>query len=236
MKNQLLSLFIGIVLSSCTVGTPSPVHVPSVEHLPTNSSNISTPDEEWNKGCRKQEEAMRKGFEGDVNQIGLPCYQIDLTILPETGIYTGKELVTFYNTSDTSLSEIIFRLYPNAPVIYGGFLEVAETIVNGLPTISTNFLSDNTGLKISLPNLLMSGENVEIQLLFSGSLPEEISSDRFLYGTFYQGDQNDLWVMANAFPILANLSEGEWSAREVLPGGDPVTSQTALYSVRVTSL
>jgi aminopeptidase N len=111
---------------------------------------------------------------------------------------------------------------------------VSEVMVNNDLVSFSNFLSDYTGLKISLSAPLLSGEMVDIKLVFSGSLPDEISSERFLYGTFYQGDHHDLWVLANVYPILANLSDGGWSAREVLPGGDPVTSQIALYSVRIT--
>ena len=207
---------------------------PSIEPPQNISSSAVSTGFEWEDGCKNQTIAMRKVFEEDAYQESLPCYQINLILHPENGTYAGEELVTFKNNSDSSLSEIIFRLYPNSPVIYGGRLVVTEVEVNKSLSSFSRFLSDDTGLKITLPTPLRSGEGVDIKLEFSGSLPEEISSERFLYGTFYQGDHNDLWVMANAYPILANFTKDGWSAREVLPGGDPVTSQTALYSVRIT--
>jgi hypothetical protein len=236
MKNQFLFFFliVSISLSSCAAEKSQHEYVPSIESTSLNSSSAVSTDFEWEDGCKNQKVAMRKEFEEDAYQASLPCYQIDLILHPENGTYAGVEIVKFQNNSDSSLNEIIFRLYPNAPVIYGGYLDVSEVMVNNDQVSFSNFLSDDTGLKISLSTPLLSGEMVNIKLVFLGSLPDEISSERFLYGTFFQGHHNDLWVLANAYPILANFSDGRWSAREVLPGGDPVTSQIAIYSVRVS--
>ncbi len=222
-----------LVLISCS---SRPKHIAS-DQLDHQSLNPTAVDFEtslnWENQCENQQAAYKDEYNKNFSSRGWPCYQVDLVLRPEYGTFMGKQRVIFTNTFRESINEVNFRLYPNAPVIFGGALIVEDVKVNGNSVTPSVFLNDSTGLRIPLPSPLLANETVEIVLTFSGSIPSEISAEDFLYGTFYQGDQNDLWVMANAFPILENFSEGKWTAREVIPGGDPVTSQTALFTFRI---
>ncbi|MEW5818472.1 MAG: hypothetical protein AB1798_24165, partial [Spirochaetota bacterium] len=44
----------------------------------------------------------------------LPRYEIDVQLNTQTYFLAGKVAVTYYNTSDLPLSEMLFQLVPNA--------------------------------------------------------------------------------------------------------------------------
>jgi len=237
MKRKIFNILLCfyLLLSGCNIGSsPTPVTTLPVGDTPTPSHPTEGAFNN-RSNCGNQSLAMKPDVITDLSKkAALTCYQIDLSIEPETGSYKGQETVLFHNSTDVSLSEVVFRLYPNAPVIFGGEIRVDNASVAGQPTSFEHFLIDATGLRIFLPVPLKQNETVTISIAFTGKVPDAISSEKFQYGIFYQGDQRDLWVLANFYPILAIFSEQEWQAREVIGIGDPVTSETALYDVHIT--
>ncbi|HBA92843.1 MAG TPA: hypothetical protein DCZ08_14265, partial [Anaerolineaceae bacterium] len=91
---------------------------------------------------------------------------------------------------------------------------------------------DRTAVRLPLDQPLEPGETLALDLKFSGKLPIDFGSDQ-VYGTFNFAGNGPVMLMANAYPLLALLEDGEWGADPVLPEGDAVFSRIALYRVEV---
>jgi hypothetical protein len=170
------------------------------------------------------------------DDLGLDaCYEISLDLQPEEGSYTGRSRLTYTNLTGEALADLVFRTYPNAPVIYGGQLAVTESRVDGAVVASEVFLSDRTGLRLLLPTPLAPGETVVVELAFSGRAPLDFGDLPDVYGVFNYAREAQVLTLANSYPILAEREGGSWQAEPVFGVGDAVVSQTALYRVEVTA-
>jgi aminopeptidase N len=123
-------------------------------------------------------------------------------------------------------------VYPNAPVIYGGRLEITSAAITEAEVAPEVFLEDQTAVRIPLLQSLQPGETITVHLEFSGQTPENFGSSR-VYGIFNYDPLNEVLILANWYPILAVRSGGDWEAVEVSSIGDAVNSDTAVFQLTV---
>jgi hypothetical protein len=149
---------------------------------------------------------------------------------------TGTEQVMFTNQENVPLSEGYFRLYPQAPVIYGGEMSVDRAMVDSRDTVSDVVLEDRTAVRIPLTTKLLPGERVTIRLDFSARVPRDFGGDVKTseeYGIFdYSAG---VLTLANWYPILAVFDEQGWHLPAVYGSGDAVYSDVAVYHVVLTA-
>ncbi len=238
------------LLSSCSFPTPAaPSSTPAAGSTPVaeqpaavTSTAAPAPVEPTAApaagtcSVQAQSQAVRSAAEPDWSQLEpLPCYQLTLDLTKaETGAFVGTETLSFTNTTSSDLPDLVFRLYPNAPVLFGGSLNVTSVDIGGRLITLQPVLEDNTAFRLKLPQPLAPGESVTVNLGFEGQAPSNFGSGK-TYGIFNLDTSLPLLVLANWYPVLAELQNGQWQAAAVIDIGDAVTSQTALFTVKIAA-
>ena len=106
---------------------------PGLENAEVNNLN---PDETTSvlDACdiKAQETAMSPDMKPDWSSLPLSaCYQLRLNLHEDLTQYDGKASVTYTNQTGETLTDLVFRLYPNSERIYGGNLEVTSANIDG---------------------------------------------------------------------------------------------------------
>jgi hypothetical protein len=173
------------------------------------------------------------------NQAGLEAYsdltrytlQYTLNDPPDT--FIGHARVDYANRETVSLDSLFFRLLPNGGKSYGdGSLTVSSAVVNG-QAVELTQSSDGTSLELRLQQPLPPSGSVQVDLDFSGIVPNDFGDGSSGYGiyNYYAG----VLTMANAYPLLAVYDEDGWNLDPVSFLGDSVYSEAAFYTVDVTA-
>lgn len=234
-----------VFLAGCQSATayPTATATETVAAQNTRQAGINQPD--LRKGSQdngqaeacsraQQEQALQPDQVPDWDSFNMAtCYQLQIEILPALPGYQGSGTITFTNPSSETLQSIVLRAYPNAPVIYGGSLQVLEAEVDGQSVQPEVFLSDRSAVRLPLQSELLPGEQIQIDLKFAGRLPESLNEMPQVYGVFYASREPVSLSLANWYPILAELESGTWQAEPVSGLGDAVVSPAAFYEVRV---
>lgn len=239
LKQLLILLVVSVLLlSACSAPTAAPAATPApVESTPraAASSVVATVA---GPACslQNQSQAMRPAEAPAAATITLlPCYQLTLDLSKaDTGVFVGTANITFSNTGNTDLTSLVFRLYPNAPVLFGGSLEVTSVLVDGKLHPAKELLPDHTAIGIDLKDPLKPGESLVVEMAFGGQAPRDFGSDQ-TYGIFNLAPDIPVLTLANWYPILAELKDGQWQYAPVSDVGDAVNSQAALFQVRVVA-
>ncbi len=162
-------------------------------------------------------------------------YDITLKIDFAGGIFRGTQTIDYLNTTGSQLEEVFFRLYPNAPAIYGnGLLNVVAAEVGGKPVETRTFVHD-TALCVPLASPLDQGERISLKMDFNGQTAtwEEDSRTSAGYGIYATSSR--AMVLASFYPILAVYDEEGWNIDPIAEIGDAVFSEVASYTVNVTA-
>jgi hypothetical protein len=141
--------------------------------------------------------------------------------------------VTLANHSGAAVEELVFRLYPNAGLIYGGELRVSQARAGGAPVQPQPLLGDDTAQRLPLERPLQAGDVLEVELEFEGRAAEDFGGSSNVYGVFNYSSRAGLLTLANGYPILAAWEDGAWQYEPVNGSGDAVVSETALYRAEV---
>jgi len=229
-----------LVLAACQVrqkltATPGPpaVILPTAETTAHSTAAFSSTDALSACDLKLQASAMRPGSIPDWDSLGITtCYELFFDLTSGGPGYTGSATITFTHSGVAALNDLVLRLYPNAPLLFGGQLELTSAQVNQAELSPEVFLDDQTAVRLPLPQPLAPGETLRLELEFTGTLPTGFASDS-IYGTYNFNSQGPVLMMANAYPLLAPLQDGAWRADPVLPEGDAVVSQVALYRITV---
>ncbi|OGN73625.1 MAG: hypothetical protein A2X24_12810 [Chloroflexi bacterium GWB2_54_36] len=207
--------------------------IPPLQPTPTSQPAGSSPDALKACDLSLQASALRSSTVPDWSTLGIDtCYTLTFDLTSGGPDYSGSARISFTNPGSTALDDLVLRTYPNAPLLYGGQLDVTTAQVNGIDLPVNVFLADRTAVRLPLDQPLEPGETLALDLKFSGKLPIDFGSDQ-VYGTFNFAGNGPVMLMANAYPLLALLEDGEWGADPVLPEGDAVFSRIALYRVEV---
>lgn len=162
----------------------------------------------------------------------LSAIRMDVALDPARGAIGGEMNVTWRNPASEPLSDVWFRLFPNAFYYGEGGLQVADVTVDGAP-VSPELALDDTALRVPLPVPIDPGQRAEITLTFTSTVPADSTGS---YGIFSRDTGNGSWVLADWYPILAVWEEEDgWALPEVTAFGDPTYAPSAFYDVRVTA-
>src|SRR5215207_2073310 len=162
----------------------------------------------------------------------LSAVRMDVALDPATSAIGGEMSVTWRNPASEPLSDVWFRLFPNAFYYGEGGLQVADVTVGGALVVPELAL-DDTALRVPLPAPVDPGESTELALTFTSTVPADSSGS---YGIFSRDTGNGSWVLADWYPILAVWEEGDgWALPEATSFGDPTYAPSAFYDVQVTA-
>jgi hypothetical protein len=162
----------------------------------------------------------------------LSAIRMDVALDPALGAIGGEMSVTWRNPASEPLSDVWFRLFPNAFYYGEGGLQVADVTVDDAP-VSPELSLDDTALRVPLPAPVDPGESAEIALTFTSTVPADSTGS---YGIFNRDTRNGSWVLADWYPILAVWEEGDgWALPEATAFGDPTYAPSAFYDVQVTA-
>jgi hypothetical protein len=173
--------------------------------------------------------ALRPAFREDLELLAdAPRYTIEAAVNPESGRVTGQMALRYTNTSGETLSELVFRLYPNAQTIYGGGSLTVESVAQGGTALDTDLSEDGTVLRARLQRPLKPGQIVSVDVTFSAQVPARTSQG---YGIFNQ----DLGVLSLSgwYPVLAIYDDG-WYTAPIPVTGDAMLAETSLHDVALT--
>ena len=223
---------------------PSPTET-SPAQAPTTKPPQDTPPEEnlvsaagVLAACEvgNQAHAMRPDDIPDWRAISLgACYDLTLELNPDESTYRGTALVTLANQTGGPLADLVFRTYPNSDEIYGGALKIEGAAVNGNAVDGEVFQADETAYRLPLEEPLQPGETVQVEMAFSGRIPEDFDGLPTVYGVFNHNTSEQFISMANWYPVLAQNKAGQWITQEVVGNGDAVVSEAALYQVSIAA-
>lgn len=151
-------------------------------------------------------------------------YDIEVTLDAEAKTLTAHEVITFLNTSDDPIPDLVFHLYLNAfrdenslflqeggtgfrsagwDPEHPGWIEVTEVHLADGTRLTLEEVEDGTLARAELPAALVPGEAVQIELEYRAQLP------RVFARTGYAGD----FVMVGQwFPKLGVWQDGAWNA------------------------
>lgn len=212
--------------------TPAPATSPTAEPTtvePTAATSVepsaASTAEAANTPAAKVAAALVGGSSSTLAaQPDATLYGIDATLDPDQHIITGNQTVRLTNTEDTPLNELYFRLYVNAPHYNEGGITVDAVQVNG-SAVQTTLEVDDTALKIALPQPLAPGEQAEVAMDFTTTVPRSGGG----YGIF--NEANGIFTLYNWHPELAVYEEGGWLLNPVTEQGDPTNTDAANYEV-----
>jgi hypothetical protein len=162
----------------------------------------------------------------------LSVVQITATLDPVQSTISGEMVVSWRNPITAPLSEVWFRLFPNAGYYGEGGMTVSEVTVDGLP-VTPELALDDTALRVSLPVPVAGGERAQIAMQFVASVPADSTGS---YGIFTHDTQAGLWVLADWHPLLAVVEPQDgWALPPVTAFGDPTYAPGAFYDVTLTA-
>ncbi len=156
----------------------------------------------------------------------LPEYRLTLDLDPAARRMAGRQQVIVPNATDTTLDDVVFRLYPNLPQ-YRGQMHIGPVWVDGERT-TTALRAQDTSLVVPLARSLEPEESVTISMTFDVDVPQR-PGGYVLFG-YSQG----IWSLPDAYPLLA-VHDGERWLEDVAPAhGDAVFAEVARYDVTLT--
>ena len=114
-------------------------------------------------------------------------YQIEIDLDFRRASFTGRQRVSFSNSSREDLESLFFTLYPNVGYAEedGPWLSVRKVSLDEQP-LRFGMRGRNTILKVDLPRKLLPGQRVELMLDFSGELPKIQREESSLLAHFLQ--------------------------------------------------
>ncbi len=175
----------------------------------------------------------------------LTNYNLTLSFDDNTKTLSGFQTVDYINSTETTLNEVWFHLYPNAfsleaktkPVgnlyktkaypngeDYGG-ITVESVLVNNSKQEVVIKEPDNETLVVKLNESLYPDERVQIQITYSVLLPNCLH--RFGYG-------ENTYNFGNFYPVACVYENGSFKTDAYGSNGDPFYSNMANYNVSIT--
>ena len=181
--------------------------------------------------------AMTPAALGDLELVGpLPQYRLSLRVefTADGPLIDGSERLEYVNNEGRALEELYLRLYPNGDQIYGaGGLTISDMEVDG-ELLAPQLEDERMAVRIPLGEPLLPGEELVVELDFSGAVPQNFASRSGSSYGIYDYTRGVL-KLANWFPLLAAYDEEGWHLDPIYPWGDAVYSETALFEVWITA-
>ena len=174
-------------------------------------------------------------YQADTVTLGdIPHYDLNLEIDFSQANFTGQSRVSYTNIEADVLDSLFFRLYPNGGKSYGnGHLQVEDVQVDG-QEVETNLSLQDTVLEVILPEPLLPGDTVQIDMKFSGEVPVDFGGQETPAGYGIYNLSADVMALSGWYPQLAVYDDEGWNLDPVSAIGDSVYSDTANYTVDVS--
>lgn len=199
-------------------------------------------------GCQSANELaqMKTLINDDLNGLVMSEineYKIEVELDYKDKSFTGVQKTYFKNTTGEELSEIYFRIYPNAfknfedaPNLFfesnyteesyvGGYIDIESLSLNNKEADFFIEGTDETLLKIVLDETMTDGESFDIEMEYFVKLPT--SMDRFGYA-------EETINFGNWYPVLSVYDENGWSKDPYYALGDPFYTDIGNYDVNIT--
>lgn len=203
---------------------------PQVTHAPSEATSAPTevanpPTGDW----ERQAEALQPYFRSELNGLAqAPRYTIQASVDPRTGQVTGQMSVQYTHRGAQTLTDLVFRLLPNAQAIYGGGSLSVEKVAQDGQSLQTTLAQGRTVLRVPLPQPLQPGQTITLSLTFRAQAPAGSGQG---YGIFSRSQES--LSLAGWYPVLAPY-QGGWQTPPVPAVGDAMWAETSLYDVRLT--
>ena len=174
----------------------------------------------------RQTVALRPAFHHHLNAIpDMSFYDINASVDLQHATVEGELTLRYTNTMDSPLSELVFRLLPNAKTIYGGGSLTVGSVTQGSRALAFVLSPDQTVMHVPLSRRLEPGQTVALDVTFVTELP--IDSRRG-YGILNQTSR--VTSLAGWYPILTVYKKG-WQTPDTPKVGDALAAETSLYEV-----
>ena len=183
------------------------------------------------------------GFAVDLENI--TKYDLNITLNTNDHTVDGEQKVTFTNTYNSDLNDLVFHLYPDSykssdtlPAIGGmyfmdeeelgeeikGYIKIKQVYINDE---EVKYTDNNQILKINMREPLKKGEKVDVKIEFTMKIPE--GSHRLHYS---QG----VYSLTNWYPVLSiyNEKDKKWDESPFHPIGESNYSDVSDYNVNLT--
>ena len=161
-------------------------------------------------------------------------YDMSVAVDYDAGSFTGQLRVEYPNATGVALSELFFRLFPNAMGIYGNAsLRVIEARVEEQPIAAKTFVED-TVLLVPLSSPLAPDARIALTIEFEGSAEDwrDGPPSPYTYGLLTRSD--NAMTLTAFYPILALYTEEGWSLDPVFEYGDALMSEASSYEMDLT--
>lgn len=156
-------------------------------------------------------------------------YYVDVTFTPgDPGLLAGRQRVRYTNPESAPLDDVYFNLYVNTDQFLGE-IRLGSAFVNGQPA-RPQLLYSEAAARLALPEPLAPGASVDIALEWQATV--EFGTERGLYR---YGGTRGIYAMPSFVPLVPRRVDGRWDIGELPFTGDPVTSDTALFWLRVSA-
>lgn len=156
-------------------------------------------------------------------------YQIDVTLDPQTKVLQGQETITYTNVSQQSIPDLAFHLYLNAfrstetifmqesgsshrgftyDTANPGSIEITALRTGTGEELTLTLVEDGTLATAELPEPLLPGETLTLEVSFTARLPRVFARTGFAVDA-----AGDLFFMVGQwFPKLGVWQDGDWNA------------------------
>jgi hypothetical protein len=192
-------------------------------------------------------------------------YRIDLKLDFENRAYAGTERVTWINRTERPTSAIYFHLYPNLRTESGGSNSATATqsdepkldilrvrLAETEFPLSFSLEDQGTTLRVNLREVVAPGESAEIEIGFSGMVPEIDADETGLtthvvkqVGAALRGEKEvrrardinfrgrGVMLLATFYPVVVVHDGDEWRRKIDASVGDFVFNEVADYQVTI---
>lgn len=234
---NLLIVIIGTALTGCqprlaTIQQTSTIKADTLNTVEINPLETISPPA---KAIDDQRTALMPHAQESISELfNAPKYNIKLIIDKDASPYTGNMRLKYTNIEEIALDELYFRLLPNDGGAYGnGSLTVSEVKVEGVPVNQELSLNDSV-LKIDLPEEILPGESLKVEMQFIGQVPGNIQEENVTTGYGIYNLSRQALTLSAWYPMLAVYDEDGWNLDPASEIGDSVYSDIGFFTVTVS--
>ncbi|MFN2273890.1 MAG: M1 family metallopeptidase [Anaerolineales bacterium] len=155
---------------------------------------------------------------------GATIYHLDIHLEEDLKSLTGLQELRFTNPTDAILETIYLRLFPN---LSGGRMVVDRIEADGRPC-QYALQSGGSVLSVVLPEGLLPGRSLTLQLSFMLELPTTMEGN---YGLF--GYHDGILLLQEFFPMIPALTQQGWAIDVPPPFGDLTCQPASYYLMRL---
>lgn len=212
-----------------------PAETPGTSLIPATAEETASVSDSETPLPAGPNAAMLPAAQGDLAALtGIPQYQINLDIAPSLSSFSGNMRLDYVNNENVALDRLYFRLLPNGGKSFGdGTLSVTSAAVDGLPVEYELDQEDKTILELKLPAALPPGEQIRVEMGFSGEVPLDFGGGERPDGYGIYNLTDNVLALSGWYPVLAVYDETGWNLDPTSAIGDSLFSETSLYDVNV---